>query len=250
MDEPAEQTTGRSRPLFDDSSRYVDRFGLLLLVTMASIVILSLVDLVEPVDDAPGDIGAVAASVLVALTLLLALRSSGLARRWQRLADALVIATVGIIAIVAATGGRIAGSQTPVSPAPIMIVVLAAIAPVVVVRRLLQHRRVTSGTLQGAISAYLLIPIAYFYAFLALSRLQDAPFFGHVEPTTVFMYFSLTCITTLGFGDVAATSELGRLLAASEAIVGQIYLITFVALLVSLFAQQWRGPGRGSGDVA
>jgi hypothetical protein len=244
--EPTTDTPRRKHSFFDDKSRYVDRFGLLLAVTIASIVILSLVDLVEPVGNAPQDLGSIAASILTGATLLLALRASGVARRWQRVADVVVAGSIAAIAIVVVVNDIPGHVVAPQSPAPLLIVILAAIAPVVVIRRLLQHRVVTRGTLLGAISAYLLIPIAFFYAFLSVGFASGSTFFAARESTTSFMYFSLSSITTLGYGDLAAVTELGRLLATSEAIIGQIYLITFVALLVSLFAQQWRGGGGGA----
>ncbi len=42
-------------------------------------------------------------------------------------------------------------------------------------------------------------------------------------------------VTTLGYGDYTATTDLGRLLLVSEALVGQVYLVVFVALIVSRF---------------
>ena len=50
------------------------------------------------------------------------------------------------------------------------------------------------------------------------------------------MYFSLSTITTTGYGDLTAASPFGRLLAMAEAVTGQVYLVTFVAMLVGLFA--------------
>lgn len=52
------------------------------------------------------------------------------------------------------------------------------------------------------------------------------------------MYYSLTTITTLGYGDLATTHPLGRLLSASEALIGQVYLITFVAMIVGWLVSQ------------
>ena len=49
------------------------------------------------------------------------------------------------------------------------------------------------------------------------------------------MYFSLVTITTVGYGDFAAVTDLGRMAAASEAVLGQVFLVTFVALIVSRF---------------
>ncbi len=50
------------------------------------------------------------------------------------------------------------------------------------------------------------------------------------------MYFSLITISTVGFGDFASVTDLGRMASASEAVIGQVFLVTFVALIVSRFA--------------
>jgi hypothetical protein len=115
------------------------------------------------------------------------------------------------------------------------VVLLAVVAPMAVIRRLVQHRVVTRGTLLGAISGYLLLPIAFFYLFIASANWMREPFFGTPQPTTTYMYFSLTTVTTTGYGDYTAQTEFGRLLAMAEALSGQIYLVTFVAMLVGLF---------------
>ena len=47
------------------------------------------------------------------------------------------------------------------------------------------------------------------------------------------LYFSFVTLTTVGYGDVLTRSDLGHTLAVTEALVGQIYLVTVVALLVS-----------------
>jgi hypothetical protein len=223
------------KPIFDDSSRALDRFGLLLVVTIASIVILMLVDIGPGVDGASGRWEATLASLLVGATLLLALRASGLARRWQRVADVIVIVVVLGVGTVALLATFADNFPAPANTAPIAVTALAVVAPVAVMRRLAQHREVTRGTLLGAISGYLLLPIAFFYLFVSSANLTRDAFFGTPEPTTVYMYFSLTTISTTGYGDYAAATEIGRTLAMAEAVTGQIYLVTFVAMLVGLF---------------
>jgi hypothetical protein len=123
-------------------------------------------------------------------------------------------------------------------PAPFLIVVLAALAPVVIVRRLIMHSDVTRGTMLGAIAGYLFIPITFFYFFLTAAELQGVDFFGTPQPTTAFMYFSLATVSTVGYGDLVANTDLDRLLATSEAIIGQVYLVTFVAMIVGLYASR------------
>lgn len=52
------------------------------------------------------------------------------------------------------------------------------------------------------------------------------------ESTKNFLYFSFVTITTVGYGDLTAASNLGRSLAIAEALTGQIYLVTVVAAIV------------------
>ncbi len=224
--------------LFDDRSRYLDRFGLVLALTALAIVSLALIDLSASVGDLVGGVASVATSVLVGVTLLLALRASGLRLKWRRVADVLVALFITIIVVQItyglATDTALFGRE---ATRPLTLLILSALAPLVVVRRLLQHRTVTTGTLLGAISAFLLMTIAFCYAFLSIEELQATPFFGQAQPTTSFMYFSLSTITTVGYGDLTPITPLARLVATAEAVSGQVYLVTFVAMLVGLLAQ-------------
>jgi hypothetical protein len=231
--------------LFDDRSRYLDRFGLVLALTILAIVALALVDLSAPAGDLVAGVASIVTSVVVAVTLLLAMRASGLRLKWRRVADVLVALVLAIIIAQIAYG---LFSDTPLfareGTRPLTLLILSALVPLVVVRRLLQHRTVTTGTLFGAISAFLLLPIAFYYAFLTIDGLQGTPFFGQAQPTTSFMYFSLSTITTVGYGDLTAVTPLARLVATAEAVSGQVYLVTFVAMLVGLRAQHWASGRR------
>lgn len=223
------------RSLFDERSAYLDRFGLLLVITVLTIVVLSLVDLTIDEEQPMRTLMAAGANAVVGLMLLLALRASGLARHWLRVADVIVVVSILIVLLLAGATTLSPALTVTTDSAPLLIVLLAFCVPIVTVRRLLQHREVTAQTIMGALSAYLAIPIAFFYAFLAVDW-AARPFFGVPEPTTSFMYYSLSTLSTLGFGDYVAETELGHLLSTGEAITGQIYLVTFVAMIVGLYA--------------
>lgn len=233
---------------FDDRSPHVDRFGALLTLTGATIVTLSLTGLARLGEGRAGLVGTAVTTVIVGATLLLALRASGVARGWRRAADVLVGLMVAVALLGVVVGG-VVGVDVEVTLGPEIWAVLSLFAPVVVVRRLLRHHDVTTRTLQGAISAYLLIPVAFQFVFLSVDELLPGGFFGSPKPPMAFMYFSLATITTVGYGDLAPASDVGRLLAALEALLGQVFLVTFVALLVGLLAERWRvnrspaGPG-------
>lgn len=242
---------------FDDESRGLDRFGVVLALTVASVVELGLVDLGG--DGGTGsttsrEVASLAAAVLVGSTLAFALRASGLSQRRQRFFDLLVLVVILgylVTILVEAVNGPLPG---PVAGMSGVIVLLSLFAPGVVVLRLLRHRAVTSATLLGAVAAFLLIGLAYYWVFLAVNEWQPHFFSQGPQPTTSYMYFSLTSLTTVGYGDLTAVHPLGRLLANSEAVIGQVYLVTFVAMIVGLRAQAWRDAREaersGRGDAS
>ena len=73
----------------------------------------------------------------------------------------------------------------------------------------------------------------FVYAVLALQG--AGPFFAQGTDGTpaTRLYFSYTTLTTVGYGDYTAASDVGHTVAVSEALLGQLYLVTVVALLVS-----------------
>ncbi len=233
---------------FDDRSRGLDRFGVVLALTVVSVVSLSFFDLSSQNEGVERNLASLLAAILVGTTLATALRASGLSRRRQRVIDALVVlAVLGYAVTILAEKfvGEFRGSAAGVSG---VIVTLSVFAPVVVVLRLLRHREVTLATMLGAISAYLLIGLAYFWLFFSIGN--DNHFFTQTpQPSSSYMYFSFTTLTTVGYGDLTAQGNLGRLLANSEAVIGQVYLVTFVAMIVGLRVAGWRRePARGDAD--
>lgn len=228
----------KHQPFLSDDSRLTDRFGLLTAVSIGSIVLLMLVNTEANERSVLARSLSVVTIMLAALTLLLALRAAGVAHRWQRIADAIVIVTVILVSLVALLESFASVGQLREYPAPILVVALSVLAPIAVIARLVRHRSVTRATVLGAISGYLLIAIMFYYVFLMVGQFTGNDFFGSAQPTQSYMYFSLSTLTTTGYGDLTAKTDLGRLLATSEAVTGQIYLVTFVAMIVGLFVSQ------------
>jgi hypothetical protein len=232
---------GRTR-LFDDRSRYLDRFGILLVMTGVAVVILFLTPVGEPSASPWGRLETVALTIFVGLTMLLSLRASGVARFWVFVGDVLVgLAVLNAVVLSVFTG---IGRDAPLSGVvtPISWTILATFAPVVIVRRVLCHRVVTRRTLMGAVTAYLLLAVAFYYVFVTVNIWQHGRFFAEPQPRTAYMYFSITTITTVGYGDLPPITQLARLMAGTEAILGQVYLVTFVARLVSLLPDSHATP--------
>ncbi|MEI2717060.1 MAG: hypothetical protein V9E98_08700 [Candidatus Nanopelagicales bacterium] len=226
--------------VFDDTSRYLDRFGWLLTLVCGTIVVASLVH----VPHEQGGIENYGAMLLAAvgyLALLLAIHACGVTRRYRRIAEAVIT----VLVLVQVGGGVYAivqGDQVAVDVRfpPVGALLFSLLSLGLVIRRLLNHRDVTAATLMGAITAYMLIPLTFFNLYLTIDSLSPGPFFAKPEPSSQFMFFSLTAVSTLG-SPLEPSSDLGRLLVAGEAIVGQLYLVVFVAMIVGLMASRWKG---------
>jgi hypothetical protein len=106
----------------------------------------------------------------------------------------------------------------------------------VVLRRVLSHQTVNSRTLSGAVAAFLFVGLA-FACMAEATVLRDPNAYNAAGGNTNFasmLYFSFVTIATLGYGDIVPVSSTARSFATMEAVMGQIYLVTIVARLVSL----------------
>jgi ion channel len=168
--------------------------------------------------------------VLFAFLLVFAMWTSGVSRYVFGVTVILAIASLASVIINDIRGvsrfGEIAFSAVSA--------VLALASIVVIVRRLSGHLVVSVRTITGALSVYLLIGLFCTYVYVMVGDIQDNGFFaqtGHHTPVT-YLYFSFVTLTTVGYGDYSAGSDVGRMLAVVEALVGQLYLVTVVAVVI------------------
>lgn len=171
---------------------------------------------------------------LQGIVVLTALSAAGADQRIFHPAVVIILTGVGL-----ATAGLVSlGDVGPAVPrlVSLMLVVVAPVAIVIgLVRELRADKRVTIETVFAGLSIYLLIGMAYAFLYGFCQDVSDDPFFsgGVVGSQNDFLYFSLATLTTTGYGDFTAAFEIGRTFSVLEALTGQIYLVTVVALLVS-----------------
>ena len=100
--------------------------------------------------------------------------------------------------------------------------------------------RITFHRLQGAGVLYLNLATIFASAFSLIWELNPAAFANLAPPTggpgelATILYFSLTTLTTTGYGDIVAVDPFARSLANLESVIGQFYLAITVARLVTL----------------
>ena len=179
--------------------------------------------------------------LLQGATLLAALAASESRVRLVRLA-ALVFAAAlaGGVAALFRNGAATRGI------ASILSVLLVSGGPVVIASYLIRRRRVDIDTVLGAICVYVLLGMVFAFMYVAVGELGPHNFFAQPVPQSLenYLYFSYVTLTTVGYGDLTAEVGLGRSMAVIEALAGQLYLVTVVALVVSQLAGRTpRDPG-------
>src|SRR5262249_22677230 len=112
-------------------------------------------------------------------------------------------------------------------------------------RRIATHEVVAVQTVLGAMCIYVLLGYGFAVLFDATEVLSHRPFFVGVPqaPRGAFLFFSYTTLTTVGYGNLVPAEPIGQTFAMLEALLGQIFLVTLVARLVSLWGQARPGAG-------
>jgi hypothetical protein len=103
-----------------------------------------------------------------------------------------------------------------------------------VVKNLLSYRVITADLIYCAISTYFLIGVMWTGVYIVLEGIYPGSFSG-LSKEKDLLYFSFVTLTTVGFGDIAPQSILGRRLAIFEAAMGSIYLAVIIAMIVGRY---------------
>jgi hypothetical protein len=175
----------------------------------------------------------VAVSFLAGASVVLAFRAADLHPALLRVAVAVGTIVVAL-SVVRATAGGVGEGAARLFNAALVALGPPAVA-VGVARDLRSSGRVRLEAVSGVLALYLLIGMLFAFVYGAIALLGDADFFEGGEEATASqcLYFSFTTLTTVGYGDFTAASDLGRTLSIFEALLGQIYLVTVVSLIVS-----------------
>ncbi|MCT0248906.1 potassium channel family protein [Synechococcus sp. CS-205] len=122
---------------------------------------------------------------------------------------------------------------------------------------LAEEQQVNGQVLMGAISGYLLLGLTAGLLFTGLETIQpdsfislhhpESPLF-HTGPIsqssalvkrldfTLLNYFAFVCLSTVGFGDVLATTPLSQMSAVAFSVIGPIYIAVVMGLLIGRYA--------------
>ena len=180
--------------------------------------------------------------IIVSILLSLVLLSAVLA-----VADRKGVFFIALVLAIPAIAGRWINHFRPdLVPPPVFLVAgLALIAFVVanLLRFVLRAPSVNADVLCASISAYLMLGLLWTLAYWLVDQLnQEAFSFNTTNGTKETMagfnafYFSFITLSTVGYGDITPVSKVARMLAATEAMTGLLYVAVLISRLVSLYS--------------
>lgn len=223
--EPIQQTVRKS---IWERDAYMFLFGLLLV----DYFVLSFVS--------PGRWAALLRVVPVSVTVLFALYTSGASSKLVRAAE-IVVAAGLVSGVIALFVQREASGDL----AFVFLTILLVITPVQIVRRLMTHERVDVQTVFAALDVYIIIGLIFAYLLIILGAatwfFTETRFITQASgrgATNQYVYLSFETLTTVGLGDITPHTELARSVVILEALIGQIFLVTLVARLVSMYGAE------------
>jgi hypothetical protein len=180
-----------------------------------------------------------ALTLLLCATLMLTLWTSGLGRDFTPGFGLIVLGSVAATADLVHRGSATAGLLWLADVALVLAIIAAIVLGVI------DQGIVNEQSIIGAICIYVALGMLFTFAYGAVAALGSGPFFAQGTDGTlpVRVYFSFVTLATLGYGDYTPAADLGRTLAVSEALLGQLYLVTVIALLVSRLGGRGRRDG-------
>ena len=231
---------GRRETPLELAERIGDAYGLvLLLIAITFVVMMTL--------PPEGWGGRVAAVAIAGITAIVAFTSSDVRRARVRLAAVIAGIAVASAAVAAATSSdRLLGIAFGV------VAIMLAIAAVTILRRvILGAREVDFRTILGAISVFTLLGLLFAFLYVALQPLEPLGLLRRPRRR------ALERLSLLQLHDPhhdrlrqpRARRDVGQSFAVLEMLVGQIFLVTLVAGLVSLWRPGSTRTPAGGSDV-
>lgn len=119
-------------------------------------------------------------------------------------------------------------------------------------RHVLRAKKIDAEILSAAVATYLMAALAWGLAYIVVWDADPQAFtFATGPPASHSMhgftalYFSLSTISTVGYGDIMPTSPVARLLSMVEAVGGMFYMTMLIARLVSVYSSDNKSGGEG-----
>lgn len=152
---------------------------------------------------------------------------------------------IAVLAFSLQLGPRVGWTTTATLPfsllAQSIYVLYLGVAALLIMREIITVTTITMDTIRGGICAYFLLAFIWALFYGMVATLNPHAFSATlIQPGSYLqpIHFSVTTLTTLGFGDIVPVSTLAIVLTDTEAIIGQLYPTVFIAILVGGYLSQ------------
>jgi amino acid transporter len=163
----------------------------------------------------------------------------------QRQKSGLIGWMLAIVAVIFRLGEIVFPIHQLATASSISLLLFLGFVALSELRAVLKQRTVTRETISMSISVYLLFGMTWGLFYIVLFEFQSnafsfggAPIPSEQQVTPILVYFSLTTISTVGYGDITPLTLQARYAAVTEGIAGQFYLAILVARLVGMQMSQ------------
>ena len=148
------------------------------------------------------------------------------------------VIVVGVLTLIAVGGEWSRLTDDGLSPVISGLAALIAFVwiAVVLAQDVFREREyISADMIYGGINVYLLVAAAFAAAYRVQFLLVPGSINGLAAESVMAdaLYYSLVTITTLGYGDILPVSDNARMLAAAEAVFGQLFIAVLLAKLVA-----------------
>lgn len=171
--------------------------------------------------------------------LVLALRSASATGVENRLGYALLIPTIILQVIAAVTGVGYVFVLGMLFQAA-----LHAFVIVCLFRYVLRDEIMTLDELFAAGSLYAMLAFVFAYLYSIVEYLPPGAFYINASnnPDGIFswfevLYFSFTCLTSVGFGEITPVSDHARSLVMIQQLIGVLYLAIVISRLITIHSK-------------
>lgn len=159
----------------------------------------------------------------------------------ERRAPFLAAAPLAVVSITLLLFSHFYRTRPLVVASYLGVVAFIALACICLFIYLGREGEIPGERLYVSICLYLLIALGWFALYMLVDAIQPGSFtdagitlMGTIPPSKM-LYFSLTTMTTAGFGDIVAVKPAARMLASLEATTGVLYIAITVARLVASY---------------